>query len=133
MLLLVGCQHNSQTEEQTPNDNINSADINQATIQVIKEDKKADKMDKTMLRLTGQIVFQTMEGGFYSFIAQDGSKYTPMRLPKIHHRNGLVVEIVAKPMPDMMTFMQFGEVIEIQEIKVLDDSKVTPVDQVNHR
>ena len=94
---------------------------------VSKQDTNKQKKAANMLTLQGQIVYQTMEGGFYSFIADDGGKYTPMQLPKAHQQHGLIVQLDAEVMHDVMTTTQFGQVIKVHDVTVLDASKVSPL------
>ena len=121
LLSLGACQHNS-TADAKP---VKASNNTQKDDNVLQDANK--KMDNSELRLTGRIVYQQMEGGFYSFISKDGSKYTPIKLPKEHKRNGLEVEIEARPLYDLMTTSQFGTAIEIISVKVLDDSGVSEI------
>lgn len=84
---------------------------------------------KQHMILKGQILHQQMEGGFYGFIAENGDKYMPTGLQKKFRKNGLIVELKVELMPDTITTQQFGEVIKILEIKVLDSSKVSTPDK----
>lgn len=126
LLAIVACQQNSTADNEpakalsvTQNDNKAPQD-------------KSKKMDNSDLRLTGHIVYQKMEGGFFSFISKDGGKYTPIKLPNEYKRNGLLIEINARPLHDLMTTSQFGTTIEIISVKVLDDSGVSEIDNNKH-
>jgi hypothetical protein len=94
---------------------------------VSKQDTNKQKKAANMLTLQGQIVYQTMEGGFFSFIANDGGKYTPMQLPKAHQQHGLIVELQAQVLHDVITTTQFGQVIKVIDVKVIDESKVSTI------
>ena len=74
--------------------------------------------------LTGTIVYKEMEGGFYAFIAENGDRYTLQKLDKKFHRNGLIVKITGMPMPDLMTITQYGTVLKVDSVEILDASRV---------
>lgn len=87
--------------------------------------------EEAAMHLIGTIEYQDFEGGFYGFVAKDGKKYTLNKLAKEHRRNGLIVEITAEPMTGMATTTQFGELLNVHDIKIVDDSKVVNVKQSN--
>lgn len=74
--------------------------------------------------MKGSIIYKDLEGGFYAFIAENGDRYTLHGLDETYQKNGLVVEVEGTPKPDMMTFTQFGTVLQVSSVKVLDTSKV---------
>jgi len=76
---------------------------------------------KGEVTMKGSIIYKDLEGGFYAFIAENGDRYT---LDETYQKNGLVVEVKGTPKPDMMTFTQFGTVLQVSSVKVLDTSKV---------
>ncbi|WP_338517054.1 hypothetical protein [Alteromonas gracilis] len=81
-------------------------------------------MEKNEVTLTGSIIYKDLEGGFFAFIAENGDRYTLHGLDESHQRNGLIVEVNGVTKPDVMTFTQFGTVLQVKDIKVLDSSKV---------
>jgi hypothetical protein len=46
-----------------------------------------------------------------------------MGMNKEYLRHGLVIELTGTPLPNMMTITQFGEVIKVSSVVILDDSK----------
>ena len=74
--------------------------------------------------LTGTIMYKQIEGGFYAFIAKNGDKYTLQGLDKAFQKNGLIVTITGITKPDLMTTTQYGIVLQVKDVKVLDSSKV---------
>ena len=74
--------------------------------------------------MKGSIIYKDLEGGFYAFIAENGDRYTLHGLDETYQKNGLIVEIKGTPKPDLMTFTQFGTVLQVSSVKVLDTSKV---------
>ncbi|MCG7650119.1 MAG: ribose-phosphate pyrophosphokinase [Pseudomonadota bacterium] len=79
---------------------------------------------KGEMTMKGSIIYKDLEGGFYAFIAENGDRYTLHGLDETYQKNGLVVEVKGTPKPDMMTFTQFGTVLQVSSVKVLDTSKV---------
>ena len=79
---------------------------------------------KGEVTMKGSIIYKDLEGGFYAFIAENGDRYTLHGLDKTYQKNGLVVEVKGTPKPDVMTFTQFGTVLQVSGVKVLDTSKV---------
>ncbi|GFD80088.1 hypothetical protein KUL118_29500 [Tenacibaculum sp. KUL118] len=79
---------------------------------------------KGEVTMTGSIIYKDLEGGFYAFIAEDGGRFTLHGLDETYQKNGLIVEVKGTPKPEMMTITQFGTVLQISSVKVLDTSKV---------
>ena len=75
-----------------------------------------------LLILKGQVLFQQIEGGFFGFIDENGNKYTPIGMKKSNLRHGLVIQLSGKLLPNMLTTTQFGEVIKVESIVILDES-----------
>ena len=79
---------------------------------------------KGEVTMKGSIFYEDLEGGFYAFIAENGDRYTLHGLDETYQKNGLIVEVKGTPKPDLMTFTQFGTVLQVTSVKVLDTSKV---------
>ena len=75
---------------------------------------------------TGTIVYKTFEGGFFAFISTDNKRYTLRHLPKAYRLDGLIVEITGSVNKDIITTTQFGDLLEVDTVKVLDDSHARP-------
>ena len=75
---------------------------------------------------TGTIVYKTFEGGFFAFISTDNKRYTLRHLSKEYRLDGLVVEITGRVNSDIITTTQFGDLLEVDTVKVLDDSHARP-------
>ncbi|WP_146216748.1 hypothetical protein [Glaciecola sp. KUL10] len=80
--------------------------------------KESVEMNEHTLQKVGKIVFQDLEGGFYSFIANDGSRYTLMNLNDEHKIDGLAVKVEGVIVTGMMTTTQFGQLLKIKNIHV---------------
>ncbi len=94
--------------------------------QLSKDEKVAPD---AIITLQGQVLYQAFEGGFFGFVAVNGDKYLPSGLAKEYRKNGLIIEIKAEKMEQLLTFQQFGQNIKVLEVKILDSSKVTSVNE----
>ncbi|MCV2886670.1 hypothetical protein OE749_18400 [Aestuariibacter sp. AA17] len=72
---------------------------------------------------SGVIVYKSLEGGFWGFDGDSGQKYMPYGIDKQYLRPGLRVKITGLIDDGVMTFQQYGKVLRVQEVTVLDDSK----------
>lgn len=75
---------------------------------------------------TGTIVYKNLEGGFFALLTKDNQRFTLRHLPNAYRLDGLVVEINGRINKDVLTMTQFGELLEVKEVKVLDDSQAAP-------
>ncbi|MBN1638987.1 MAG: protease inhibitor I42 family protein [Ignavibacteriales bacterium] len=70
--------------------------------------------------ITGTIRYIELEGGFYGILSDDGQKYDPINLPQEYHVDGLQIEFTFNKRDDVSSFRQWGTIIEIITIKLLD-------------
>lgn len=125
----------SNQQESTSNDGLvlgahqtTSSDVEEKELSTASEHmNNKSRESKSSVTLTGQIVYQQFEGGFYGFIASDGSKYTLSNLPKEHNVNGIVLKLSGEILHDVMTTVQFGQVLRVNDVSVLDNSQVKRV------
>jgi len=131
--MVSGCGEKTEKEESTLNSSTEMNQNNQsestasakgkATELGLSNDMQEFSSDKSkLLTLKGQVLFQEFEGGFFSFIDENGNKYTPMGMDKKYLRHGLVIELSGRVLPDMITTTQFGEVIKVESVSVIDES-----------
>ena len=66
--------------------------------------------------ITGTIVYQDLEGGFYGIVSADGKQYDPVNLPVQFKVDGLTVHVVADPLPAANGIHMWGELIHIIDI-----------------
>ena len=92
----------------------------------VEESKMTEATNKNLSKISGQLQYQDMEGGFLGFIADNGEKYTLRGLDKHYRQNGMRLVVTAVPM-DVMPITQFGKVMQIQEVLRADDSEVKPI------
>lgn len=141
-VLLSGCDEKAEKEESTlnastgmsqdnqsnPSDGKNTLESATSAKDKVTELRLGNDMqelssDKSkLLTLKGQILFQEFEGGFFGFIDENGNKYTPIGMDKKHLRHGLVIEISGRVISDMITTTQFGEVIKVESVSIIDES-----------
>ncbi len=69
-----------------------------------------------LIKGTGTVTYMELEGGFYGIITEDESHYDPINLAEQFRNDGSVVEFVAYPRNDMMSFHMWGQLIEIRTI-----------------
>lgn len=65
----------------------------------------------------GKVVFQDLEGGFYGVISEDGRKFLPASLPERFKTDGMQVTYTFRPQQDAVSFMMWGEPVEIISIE----------------
>jgi inhibitor of cysteine peptidase len=82
-------------------------------IMVLEEDE--------LIKGTGSITYLELEGGFYGIIAADDSHYDPINLAEQFQNDGSMVEFVAYPRNDMMSFHMWGQLVEIRSIKKVSE------------
>jgi hypothetical protein len=70
--------------------------------------------------ITGKIVYQDLEGGFWGIIDQAGNQWMPVNMPEQLKYPGKKVEVVIKEV-DMMTTSMWGTAV-----KIISFSTVTP-------
>jgi hypothetical protein len=119
----------SQTNQQE-----STADLNATKdLKLSNNMQKISQDTSELLVLEGQILFQQMEGGFFGFIDESGNKYTPIGMDKANLRHGLVIQLTGKLLPNMITTTQFGQVIKVESVMILDESKAQEPGQPNLR
>jgi len=70
--------------------------------------------------VTGKIVHVDLEGGFWGLVAEDGTHYDPVDLPKAYHRDGLRVRATLRTKPGMVHFHMWGTLVDVVKIERLD-------------
>lgn len=129
--LITACGTSQNSSDEAPAEFDASKTSSNITTKALAENDTINKgqQDKNKMTLTGQVLYQDFEGGFYGFIAKNGDKYQPIGLGKAYRQHGLVIQIEAHEMPDMASTQQFGKIIKVLSVKVIDDTKVKPSDQ----
>jgi outer membrane murein-binding lipoprotein Lpp len=139
ILLLSASLSGCSTEQADKDESMDFSASQLSDINATNDLKLSNDMQKTsqdtseLLVLEGQILFQQLEGGFFGFIDESGNKYTPIGMDKADLRHGLVIQLTGKLLPDMITTTQFGQVIKVESIMILDESKAQKPGQPNLR
>jgi len=76
-----------------------------------------NNVEDANLKITGTVVYYTLEGGFYAVVEKSSKVYEPTYLPERFEVDGLEVYVEAKLRTDLGTRRQVGEVIQIKSIK----------------
>jgi hypothetical protein len=125
-LFACGSNANDTSEpNKNPTDTSNEQSLEMQSQMHVLKSNDTQKKEAKQMTLTGKISYQEFEGGFYGFIANNGDKYTPSGLKNEYRKNGLIVEMKCQAMEGMATTKQFGKLVKVLEIKVLDTSKVS--------
>lgn len=122
MFMLSGCQHDNEDAS-----SLNHASVNTLAITDIESPQSKPQTQETPMRITGTMVYNEFEGGFFGFIAANGKKYTLSGLDNQYKQNGLIIEVEMTKIEGAMTITQFGDLMQVHDVKVIDDSKVEPV------
>ena len=69
------------------------------------------------INTTGTVRHQSLEGGFWGIIADDGRRFDPMELDAAYQKDGLRVRFEATPETDMMSTRMWGTIIELTHIE----------------
>lgn len=121
LLSLTACSQHTTADEAAPSRTADSA-TDTAT------DASGSKKMNVQKTITGTLVYKTIEGGFYGFVADNGKHYTLRNLAPEHKKNGMQLTVTGRIRNDVMTFTQFGEVFDVETVDSLDASHVKPAD-----
>lgn len=75
----------------------------------------------------GTIKFKNLEGGFFALHTQSGERFTLKGLTSPYRRDGLVVEITGHVDDNAITFTQYGKLLIVDTVTVIDDSQANPI------
>lgn len=78
-----------------------------------------DNNDIKGVQGTGTVRYQSLEGGFYAIIGDDGKNYDPINLPEDLRKEGLRIRFRAKARPDMASVHMWGTIIELKQVDPL--------------
>lgn len=70
----------------------------------------------------GTVRYSNIEGGFFYIEADDGAKYDPYGLPKAFAQEGLRVRFTVRPLRDRAGFHMMGIIVELVDIRPLDEA-----------
>ncbi len=75
--------------------------------------------DDSIIRATGHIEYQDLEGGFWGIVADDGRKFDALNLEPSFQKEGLPVRFEAKLETDRMSTRMWGTMITLTRIEVV--------------
>lgn len=67
------------------------------------------------IKISGKIVYQNLEGGFWGIEGDDGQQYRPVNLPKELQEKGKRVKLTATEVDEMSIFM-WGIAVKIESV-----------------
>ncbi|MBX2820238.1 MAG: hypothetical protein KTR29_11175 [Rhodothermaceae bacterium] len=71
------------------------------------------------MKITGTVVYQELEGGFWGIIGDDNMQYEPVsELPRAVQVNNSRIEALLEP-ADVISFKMWGQPVYIRSIKRL--------------
>ena len=133
-ILLSACSEDKPETNKTVNESKDEFEFghkkDQATqLNVLDDMHDSNAKKSASITIKGQVMFQEIEGGFFGFIDEKGKKYTPIGMNKKYLRHGLIVELTGTLLPNVMTTTQFGEVIKVKSVVIIDDTKASKPDR----
>jgi len=75
----------------------------------------------------GQVIYVSVEGGFYGVLGDDGQKYLPLVLPDPFQQAALRVKFTARLLNRSKGFRMWGQAIEILGITAADCASPLPI------
>lgn len=140
-LLFAACKEDAEANDstspgadETPATSTKTVNQTDAPKQLSGHLKKVE--DKTQMKeqaqseaitITGTVTYKDLEGGFFGLIAEDGKRYLLQKFPNKYRQHGLVVKVTGTLRTDIMTIQQFGTPLEADEVEIIDDSMVKPI------
>ena len=121
MFMLSGCQQDNKGAS-----SLNRTSENISATTDIEHPQTKRKIQEKPMRITGTMVYKEFEGGFFGFISADGKKYTLSGLDNQYKQNGLIIEVEMTKIEGAMTITQFGDLMQVHSVNIIDDSKVEP-------
>jgi hypothetical protein len=79
------------------------------------EPDEPDSAALAAMQIEGTVVYKDLEGGFFALESDDGNKFNPVNLPEDFRKDGLKVNVSARPYEGMSMHM-YGTLIEIVDI-----------------
>lgn len=72
-----------------------------------------DPVNEGVIETTGTVEWVPLEGGFYGIIADDGTQYDPLNLPKEYAKDGFRIGFTAVEEQNMASIHMWGTIITI--------------------
>lgn len=124
--LCSACSDEAAPDDVSKTETVTLNVIENVTKNVIDNiDNKATEMENN-ITLSGKMVYQQHEGGFFGFITDTGERYTLRGLDKSYRQNGMKLIVEGQPLTGMMTTTQFGTVFKVEKVVSADATAVAP-------
>ncbi|MBM4160711.1 MAG: hypothetical protein FJ217_06400 [Ignavibacteria bacterium] len=75
--------------------------------------------DEDTVKLTGTVIYVSLEGGFYGIRGDDGKNYDPVNLSEEFRKEGLRIRFEARELKGQVSVHMWGVLIEIVSIQKL--------------
>lgn len=66
--------------------------------------------------ITGEVVFNDFEGGFWGLVSDEGEMFRPLEMPEALQQAGVKVSLLLRPV-EVMSFQMWGEPVEIVSVE----------------
>lgn len=80
-----------------------------------------DATGPSLVPIEATVEFLAVEGGCWSLVAADGTRYEPLELAEPFRQHGLEVVVRIRRRGDIGTVCQVGQVVEILSIEAIDE------------
>jgi hypothetical protein len=71
------------------------------------------------MKIKGTVAYQSLSGGFWGIIDEDGNKWKPEEMPKVLQKEGLRLEIEAEKAAGGISIFMWGTTIKILEFNIM--------------
>ena len=71
------------------------------------------------MKLTGKVVYQDLEGGFWGIVSDSGQRFRPIHMPEQLKLPGAKVRVEVKHLSNQDDIFMWGEVVEIISFSTL--------------
>lgn len=119
IFLLTICLHAGCLTEESASDSAtaHTPDGEQIIQSPAMNPKGEENPPSSVISGRGKIIYQDLEGGFFGVIGDDGRKFLPASLPEKYKVDGMQVMYTFRPQKDTVSFMMWGEPVEIISIE----------------
>lgn len=69
--------------------------------------------------IIGKVVFESLEGGFWGIVDENGGQWLPVDFPAGLKKKGLRVQIIARERDDVVSFLMWGTPVRILSYRTL--------------
>ncbi|MFQ5529233.1 MAG: hypothetical protein ACE5FP_02700 [Gemmatimonadota bacterium] len=70
------------------------------------------------IEVAATVQFVAVEGGCWSLVTDNGTRYEPVNLDPSFQSDGLKVDVTLRPRTDLASICQVGEIVEVESIRL---------------